>query len=191
MEPSRFLRNMRLNQKFALMVFACLIVPFILLAAVLFVNMQSEAVADRLNESRRHMTQVKSNAEKIADLCNMTSQFFLNNPGLIDFLQRAAAEETFTPEELIAFHRDDVRGFERLVIANPYLYQVRIYYENTALPEFMPVLYHTARMERLSWASDGRSSGSWRLNYSDTIFPPEIMKPVRNVMALVMDINDS
>jgi len=187
----RFLVNMRLNQKFALMVFACLIVPFIILAAVMYVNMQTEAVTDRLNESRRRMTKIGSDAEKIANLCNMTSQFFLNNPRLIDFLRRAAAGGGFTPEELIAFRRDDVGGFERLVIANPYLYQVRIYYGNEGVPEFMPVLYHASRMERLSWAAGGWASGSWQLDYSDTIFPPEIMKPARNIMALVIEIKDA
>ena len=181
---------MRLNQKFSLAVFVFALIPFIILVIVLFSNMQNVVVAERLSEAGRNLLEIRSKAEKTSELCNMTTQFFLNSPALRDFLLRAGLNDSFSAEELIAFYRNDVSGFERLVNANPYLYQVRVYYDNENVPEIMPILYHTSRMERLAWAGPDPSPGSWYFNYEDTIFPKEIMQPAKNLMALITGIDD-
>ena len=182
--------TLRLNQKFSLAVFVLTLIPFSILAIVLFSNMQNVVVAERLGEAERSLLEIRTRAEKTAELCNMTTQFFLNSPSLREFLLRANLDDPLTAEELIDFYRNDVAGFERLVNANPYLYQVRVYYDNENVPEIMPVLYHTSRMERLEWAVRGPTSGSWHFDYEDTIFPREIRQPARNLMALVTDIDD-
>ena len=181
---------LRLNQKFSLAVFVLTLIPFTILAIVLFSNMQNVVVAERLSKAERNLLEIQTRAEKTAELCNMTTQFFLNSQALRDFLLRADLGDPFTAEELIGFYRNDVAGFERLVNANPYLYQVRVYYDNENVPEIMPVLYHTSRMERLEWAGRDPASGSWHFDYEDTIFPREIRQPARNLMALVTDIDD-
>ncbi|MCL2059150.1 MAG: histidine kinase [Oscillospiraceae bacterium] len=182
--------RLRLNQKYMLAVFVYALIPFSILFAVLFGNMRNDVINERVNEARRNVAQVQSQAEKIADNCNMTAQFFLNNAKLNDFLLRAARRDAFAPEELIAFYREDVSGFERFVNANPFLYQVRVYYDNSGVPEIMPVLYHSSRMERLDWAGVGQGHWTWYFDYQDLIFPPEIMKPAQNLMGLVIGIDD-
>jgi len=182
--------TLRLNQKFSLAVFVLTLIPFSILAIVLFSNMQNVVVAERLGEAERSLLEIQTRAEKTAELCNMTTQFFLNSPSLREFLIKANLDDPLTAEELIDFYRNDVAGFERLVNANPYLYQVRVYYDNENVPEIMPILYHTSRMERLEWAERGPASGSWHFDYEDTIFPREIRQPARNLMALVTGIDD-
>ena len=181
---------LRLNQKFSLAVFVLTLIPFTILAIVLFSNMQNVVVAERLGKAERNLLEIQTRAEKTAELCNMTTQFFLNSPALREYLLRAKLGDPFTAEDLIDFYRNDVAGFERLVNANPYLYQVRVYYDNENVPEIMPILYHTSRMERLEWAVRDSASGSWHYDYEDAVFPREIRQPARNLMALVTDIDD-
>jgi len=181
---------LRLNQKLTIAVFLLALVPFMVLAVVLVNNMQNVVINDRLGEVHRGLVQIQTQAEKAVEMCNMTTQFFLNSPTLREFLVRAFLHDDFSAQELIDFYRNDVAFYERLVNANPYLYQVRVYHENTDIPEFMPILYHRSRMERLAWAGQYRTSGSWHFDYEDTIFPPEIRQSTQGIMALITDIDD-
>ena len=184
-------RSLKLNRKFTLLVFTLAFIPFALLAVVLFINMQNEVVGDRLGDTQRELVQIQTRAERTAELCSMTAQFFLSSPKMHDFLLRASEDEEFRSEELIAFYQEDVVGqFEKMVNANPYLYQVRVFFANTGVPEFYPILYHSSRMARLSWASNGWTSGTWQYDYTDTLFPGEVMYPADHIMSLVTEITD-
>jgi two-component system sensor histidine kinase YesM len=185
-----YFRRLKLNQKLSIAVFALAFIPFVSLAAVLILNMQNVVINERLNEMQGNLLQVRTRSEKMIDLCSMTTQFFLNSPKLHDFLLRASLGDPFSADELINFSRDDVSGYEKLVNANPYLYQVRVYQSNPDIPEIMPILYHASRMERLQWAGKVWSSGSWQLDYDDPIFPKEVLQPARHIMSLVTEIND-
>ena len=188
---AKVFRNLKLNQKFSMVVFTLAFIPLVSLAVVIFINMQNVAIDERLNEAQRDLLQIQTRSEKTADLCGMTTQFFLNSPVLNDFLHRANLGDSFSSEELIAFYNDDVIGnFEKLVNSNPYLYQVRIYHSNTDIPEFFPILYHSSRMERLSWSGNDWASGTWQYDYLDTLFPQEILNPTGHIMSLVTEIED-
>ncbi|MDL2232413.1 sensor histidine kinase [Ruminococcaceae bacterium OttesenSCG-928-L11] len=181
---------MRLNQKFTMMVFCIVLIPVLLMALLFFSGMRQTLTEDRLRDIEADLTQTRANVEKAVDLCNMTTQVFLNNSNLLEFLSAAKQNETFSPQGLIAFYRGEVLAFERLVNANPYLYQVRVFYDNTRIPEMMPILYHTGRMERLAWTDRDWHSGTWQFDYADTLFPDEVSKPVRHLMCLVTTIDD-
>ena len=184
-------RGLKLNRKFTLVVFTLTFIPFALLAAVLFVNMQNEVIDDRLGDTQGELMQIQTRAERTVELCAMTAQFFLSSPRMHNFLLRAGEGESFTTEELIAFYQEDVVGqFEKMVNANPYLYQVRVFFANADVPEFYPILYHSSRMERLSWASKGWTSGTWQYDYTDTLFAGEVMRPTEHIMSLVTEITD-
>ena len=191
MKINKGFHTLKLNQKFTIVVFALAFIPFALLAIVLFVNMQNEVIDDWLGDTQSQLIQIQTRAERTAELCSMTTQFFLSSPKMHDFLLRASQGDVFSSEELIAFYNDDVVGqFEKMVNANPYLYQVRVFFANAGIPEFYPILYHSSRMERLSWASNGWTSGTWQYDYSDTLFPGEVMYPTDHIMSLVTEITD-
>ena len=187
---AQFFHRLKLNQKLSFVVFSLAFIPFAALVVVLFINMQNVVIDERIAETQRDLVQVQTRCEKTAELCAMTSQFFLSSAKLNDFLGRASSFESFAPEELFAFYHEDVIGsFEKLVNSNPYLYQVRVYYSNTNIPEFFPILYHSTRMERLTWSKSNWTSGSWQYDYTDTLFPPEVVSPVTHLMSLVTEIS--
>ncbi|MDL2254210.1 sensor histidine kinase [Ruminococcaceae bacterium OttesenSCG-928-I18] len=182
--------RLKLNQKFTLVIFCVVLVPVVLLASVLLGNMQNVVTEDKMKDVERQLTEVRAGTEKAVELCNMTTQVFLNSPNLREFLVKAHNGDKFTAEELVAFQRGDVASFERMVNANPYLYQTRVYFEGEGLPEFMPVLYHESRMQNLSWADEDWVSGTWQLDYTDTLFAKEVVKPTPHIMSLVTVIED-
>ncbi|MCL2045550.1 MAG: sensor histidine kinase [Oscillospiraceae bacterium] len=186
-----FFRNFKLNQKLSLLVFTLAFIPLACLAIVIFVNMQNIFIEERLSETRRELTGIQTQAEKTAELCAMTMQFFMSSPKLHDFLFRSKGGEHFPLEELLAFYREDVIGsFEKVVNAIPYLYQVRLYFSNPNIPEFFPIMYHDSRLERLSWASADWISGTWQYDYIDSLFPQEVFAPSKHIMSLVSEMTD-
>ncbi len=189
MKPIKsLLRSLKLNQRFSLVVFGFTLVPIVLLAWVLFVNMQDMLIKDKTSEIAKNLVLIETNMEKTAELCNMTRQVFLNDAKLRAFLTNAKKRQPLSPEDLIAFRNDCIGSLEKIINANPYLYQVRIYHDNESIPEIMPILYHTSRMERLSWAQENWESGQWQLGYVDRIFTEEVMRPRSNIMSLVTEI---
>ena len=181
---------MKLNQRFSLVVFAFALVPIVLLSWVLFANMQEMLIRDKINEIMKNLALIEAKMEKTAELCNMTRYVFLNDAKLKSFLIDAKNGKSPTAEELIEFRIEGIGNLEKIINANPYLYQVRVYHENESLPEIMPILYHAGRMKRLSWAREPWDSGTWQLGYADRIFPEEVMQPTSNIMSLVTEIED-
>ncbi len=179
-----------LSQKFTLAIFCVVLVPVVLLAAVLVANMRDVVVEERIKDVEESLFQTSAGVDKAVDLCNMTTQVFLNNTALHGYLVRAKEGDAFPPEELIDIYRNDVGGFEKLVNANPYLYQVRVYYDSATLPEIMPILYHKDRMYKLSWAQGKWKSGAWQFDYADTAFRAELYDPTQHVLSLVTAIED-
>ena len=184
------IRNLKLNQKFSLIVFCFALAPMILLSWVLFANTQEMLVKDKTNEIAKNLALIEAGTGKTVELCNMTRQVFLNDEKLRSFLSNAKSNQLLTAEELIEFRTNGVANLEKVINSNPYLYQVRVYYGNEDYPEIMPILYHTSRMNRLSWARSEWVSGSWQLGYEDRIFPEAVMRSVPNIMSLVTNIND-
>lgn len=182
--------TLKLNQKFTLAVFGVVLVPVVLLAMVLFSNTRRLITEDKLQDVESGLLQLQTGVDKAVDLCNMTTQIFLNSTSLKSFLLAARQDYPFTMEELLAFYRGDVASFERMVNANPYLHQVRVFYDNPALPEMMPILYHTDRMARLRWAREDWAPGTWQYDYEDTLFLPEVSRPALHVMSLVTTVED-
>ena len=187
---STLFRGIKLNQKFTCVVFIFTVIPIIALAMVLFFNTQRILLRDKTNEINKNLALIKASTEKTAELCNMTRQLFLNDMNLRSFLIRIKNEEKLSAAELIDFRKNGIGNLEKMINANPYLYQVRVYQENESIPEIMPILYHTQRMKRLSWAQEPWIPGQWQLGYVDRIFPDDVMKPVPNIMSLVTEIND-
>ncbi|NLW79686.1 MAG: histidine kinase [Ruminococcaceae bacterium] len=183
------LRGLKLTQRFTLVILAVVSVPTVILALVLFGNMQDVIIEDKVKAVETSLLETHANVEKAAELCVLTGQFFLNSPNLTSFLVRAQSGDAFTTAELVAFYRDDIGGLERLVNANPYLYRVRVYHPNENVPELMPILYHESRMRRLAWA-DSWTSGAWQMDYTDAVFLAEAMKPTPHIMSLVTAIED-
>ena len=182
--------ELKLSRQFALVMFAVLLVPVLLLFMLIFNNMRTVMIEERVTSIRNDLTQKRVNIEKAVELCNMTTQVFLNNAPLRGYLQSVYDGDSLSIEEMLDFKNIEMHAFEKLVNANPYLYQVRVYSVREDSPEMMPILYNQSRMKRLSWAQKPWESGVWRFDYSDTIFHENVMSANAHIMALVTGIED-
>ena len=181
--------KLKLNQKFTAVILVLVLVPFFLFFTVLFRNMKEGAISQAVADSRSQVQDIYNTVQKTVELCNMSTQSFLNNQDLKNFLVKLRDEDSISTEEYLEFDRNDIAMLERLVNCNPYLYQICVYALNNDFPEMMPILYHQNRMESLPWASD-YESGKWQFDYPDSVQSNTSMNASRHLMSLVSNMED-
>lgn len=181
--------QLRLNQKFTAVILVLVMVPVFLFFTVIFQNMENRAISQAESDLLDQVNEICNTVEKTVELCNMSTQTFLNNQDLNDFLVRLREGENISTEEYLEFDRNDIAMLERLVNCNPYLYQICVYAFNNDFPEMMPILYHGSRLETLPWAGD-YVSGQWQFDYPDSILQAASMNAAKHLMSLVSTMED-
>lgn len=181
--------KLKLNQKFTIVILILVMVPFFLFFSVLFGNMEENAISQAISDSTSQVRDLYNTVQKTVELCNMSTQSFLNNQDLKDFLVKLRDEDSISTEEYLEFDRNDIAMLERLVNCNPYLYQICVYAFNNDFPEMIPILYHQNRMESLPWAKD-YESGKWQFDYPDGVQSNSSMNASQHLMSLVSNVED-
>lgn len=183
-------KQIKITQKITLTVFFFALAPIIILFYVITHNMRQSAINDQVFMVKTTMEQDYAQLQKTIDLCNMSTQVFLNNTSLINYLERIKSGEDIAVTDKIDFYCGEILSMERLVNSNPYLYQIRVYADSDTVQEMMPILYRKTRMERLEWGKGDIESGMWQFNYIDKIFSNNINSyiPAKHVMSLVTEI---
>lgn len=182
----RLIRRMTFAGQITLVICVFALLPMLLLAAYLTYSTRAVAVQSRIGDLRQRTDQLATQVEKAAELCNMSTQVFLNTPALIDHLTRLKNGEQVHGRELKAFYDNDIASLEKVVVGNPYLYEIRVYSVTDEMNELVPILYSASRMKRLPWAQQEVRSGTWQLDFSDQLFDSYAVTP--HVMSLVTDI---
>ncbi|MDE7203500.1 MAG: two-component sensor histidine kinase, partial [Lachnospiraceae bacterium] len=180
---------LKLNVKFTLMIIFFIEIPIGIFAGFWFWTMEQSVIQEGLNELEYEMARQEAQIRKNVESINMSTQFFLNNQTLLEFLVKVKQGKEISIQELNAFYHNDIASMERMINSNLYLYQVRVYADSDRLQEMMPVLYARGRMERLAWAQDEAIPG-WKFNYVDTIFDSYAVDQNRKIMSLVTRIED-
>ncbi len=181
--------NQKLNVKFTVVIGLIIIIPIIVIYQILFNNLKSTTVKQVENTAEETMVQTYSEIQKTVDLCNMSSQMFLNNQKLNEVLAGLKRGEHMETEELVSFYQNDIAMLERLVNSNPYLYRIRVYAESNDFLEMMPILYRHERMETLAWA-DTYVSGQWQFDYEDSGVGSLSTRSREHIMSLVTSFTD-
>jgi two-component system sensor histidine kinase YesM len=182
-------QGLKLNIKFTVIIIAFVIVPIVFFSMYLFYSMEESAVREKRSSMEYSMESSYTRILKNVDSINMSTQFFLSDAFLTDYLGSIKREQPMNTQELREFYNVNIASLERMVNSNPYLYQVRVYADNNALQEMMPILYKKERMERLSWAEHEDIYG-WKYDYTDTIFDSYVMDQNKKIMSLVTPIKD-
>ena len=133
-------------------------------------SFQDSAVETIRREGQSLCSQAEMQSERIAQICNMSTQVYLNTPSLISHLTMLKNGEELDALELLRFYREDIGSLEKITLSNPDLYQIRVYSVAEDIYEMMPVLYGARRMRRMLWS--GEAEG-WHLNYADRLFDDE------------------
>ena len=162
-------QGLKLNIKFTIICLSFVLLPMIALSAWLFKSMEDDVIDERINAMLYRLGESREEAAKNVDSINMSTQFFLSDESLREFLTAQKKGEEYSTEALLDFYNRDVASLERMVNNNTSLYQIRVYVDSDSMQEMMPVLYRKARMERLTWASDEKLYG-WKYGYKDNIF---------------------
>ena len=184
---TRFFKQ-KLNNKFTIVIGIIIFIPVSIIFLALFQNIRNNAEQQALGNLKYNMNQNYLAVQKTVELCNMSTQLFLNYQNLNDFLSGIEDGVPLETAQLVQFRQNEIGMLEALVNSNPYLYQIRVYTDNDEIPEMMPILYKRERMLQLAWAQN-YSSGQWQFDYKDNMFPKRV-NPSEHTMALVTSIAD-
>lgn len=182
-------QGLKLNIKFTIIVIIFVMLSMAILAGVLFYNMEQNVIEQQTASMEYSMEKNHGQVSKNVDSINMSTQFFLNDTGLLNFLNSVKMEEELTTEEMLEFYNRDLASLERMVNTNPYLYQVRVYVESETMQEMMPILFQKSRMENLAWTTKEELEG-WKFNYVDNLFEKNGLNQQKRIMSLVTEITD-
>lgn len=185
----KWFAKQKLNVKFTAIIGLIVFIPIIVIYGMLFHNLKETMISQVKNITADTMMQIDSEIQKTVDLCNMSTQVFLNNQNLHDFLIKLKSGEEISTDEIVSFYQNDIGMLERLVNSNPYLYRIRVYAQNNDFSEMMPILFQQKRMEAFPWSSS-YLSGSWQYDYSDEAFGGLTSRAAGHVMSLVTDMED-
>lgn len=185
----KWFSKQKLNVQFTAVIGLLVFIPLVAIFIILYGNLKDTTIEQARSVTETAMLQTYGEIQKTVDLCNMSTQMFLNNQDLRDFLASLKRKEEIPTEELVEFYQNDIAMLERLVNSNPYLYRIRVYAQNNEFTEMMPILFRQTRMEALPWAKD-YESGQWQFDYEDTVFGSLAARSADHVMALVTDIED-
>lgn len=180
-------RGLKLNVKFTVIILFFVLLPIVALSARLFHSMEDNVIKEKQNavtyKLSKNYDQILKNIESI----NMSTQFFISDQTLNDYLIGVKKGESYDIETLMEIYNEDIASLERMVNNNPYLYQIRVYVDSNSMQEMMPILYRKTRMDKLSWANDTYLSG-WKYNYVDTIFESFVLNQNKKIMSLITPI---
>ena len=181
--------RLKLSRQLALVSCLFLLVPMLLLCYTVLRGQHNTAIQSRLREAQDRCAQAQAQVQRTAELCNMSTQVFLNTPALVEHLHRLKLGAPPEAAELLEFYRTDVSSLEKITLSNPDLYQIRVYAEADGVNEMIPILYSRGRMERMPWAGEELVSGSWHLDFNDQLFDNYPVTP--HIMSLVTAITSS
>ncbi len=184
----RFL-GAKLNVKLTILVVSAVLLPIVFFSVYFFNSMKETAIHERKSALQYSMNQSYEQILKNVESINMSTQFILSDQELVDFLIARKKGVEYSTEDLIDFTSSDIVALERMVNNNLYLYQVRVYVDDTKMQEVMPLLYRQDRMQRLDWAQDEVLAG-WKYDYMDQIFDSFRLYQNQKIMSLVTPIEN-
>ncbi|MDD4849371.1 MAG: histidine kinase [Gemmiger sp.] len=188
MKPLKKLLN-RIPFSWQMTLVICLfaLLPMLAFCGYMLSSVYRIAVDTRTQEVRQRAGQLSIQVEKAAELCNLSTQVFLNTPALTDHLAKLKKGESIPAAALLSFYDNDIASLEKVVVSNPYLYQIRVYSVTDAMSEMLPLLYSASRMQRMPWAESEVASGSWMLDFDDQLYPSYAV--THHIMSLITEIN--
>lgn len=180
--------RLKLSRQLALVSCLFLLIPMLLLCYTVLQGQHSSTIQSRVREAQSRCVQAQAQVQRTAELCNMSTQVYLNTPALTGHLALLKQGEEPGAAELLAFYRTTVASLEKITLSNPDLYQIRVYAEADGISEMMPILYSRRRMEGQPWAALEPASGSWQMDYDDCLFAGSPATP--HIMSLVTAVAD-
>lgn len=181
--------SMKLNVKFTIIILIFVFVPVAIFSMAFFHNIEHNTIQAGYKALEYSLNRAGDEIVKNVDNVNMSTQFFLSDKSLMEYLRKIDKGEEISYEEMMDFYNMNISSLERIVNTNPSIYQIRVYVDSSTMEEMMPILYRYDRMNRLAWAKDEDLSG-WKFDYPDTTFDTYTTNKDNKLAALVTPIAD-
>lgn len=160
--------SLKLNTKFSLVVILLIAIPMLIFVFMFFKFTKQGMMYQVMNDLNSSMAAETEQIEKITELCSMTSQVFLGDEQLQDFLTDLSQEKEISQQDYYDFFKNNISLYEGMINSNPYIEHIHVYADNNEFPEMMPVLFHKDRLNSDIW-NEENLSGKWFQNYEDLI----------------------
>lgn len=181
--------SMKLNVKFTIIILIFVFVPVAIFSMAFFHNIEHNTIQAGYKALEYSLNRAGDEIVKNVDNVNMSTQFFLSDKSLMEYLRKIDKGKEISYEEMMDFYNMNISSLERIVNTNPSIYQIRVYVDSSTMEEMMPILYRYDRMNRLAWAKDEDLSG-WKFDYPDTTFDTYTTNKDNKLAALVTPIAD-
>ena len=177
--------KLSIGTKLTAVCFLFMLFPALLLFIGLLNNWQKSAIEERSSKMERSLYTVESSVEQASDLCNLSTQVFLNTRSLSDYLQKLSDKEEISSEETLRFYREDILSLEKILVGNPYLYTIRVYSSESGITEMIPILFSVDRLTNIPFDIKDLDEKSWCIDYPEKIF---VNSSAEHIMSLITAI---
>jgi two-component system sensor histidine kinase YesM len=178
----------KLNIKFTILIGMIVFIPICGIFTLIFQNLKDNNSKQAISNLKYAMTQMHGVVQKTVELCNTSTQVFLNYQKLSEFLLELERDEKLETLDLLEFYQYDIGMLENIVNTNPYLYQIRVYAGTNDFPEMFPILFHHNRLKEFAWY-DKFKSGEWQFDYKDAMTNNSV-NTSEHTMGLITTLND-
>ena len=182
----KLFNRIRFSGQMALIICLFALLPTVGFCAYMLHTSRTMSIDTRRQEVRLRNGQIVEQVDKAAEVCTMSTQVFLNTPALVEHLEKLQNGTAIPAAELLDFYDNDIASLEKVVVGNPYLYQIRVFSTTDSMNEMLPILYSASRMQRMPWAGQETADGTWVLDFTDRLF--DAYAPTEHVMSLVTTI---
>ena len=188
MKIRRWFSKQKLNIKFTILIGMIIFIPVCGIFTLLFQNLKNNNSKQAISNMKNTMTQMHGVVQKTVELCNTSTQVFLNYQKLSEFLLLLERNEELNTREVLEFYQYDIGMLENVVNSNPYLYQIRVFAGTDDFPEMFPILFHHNRLKEFNWY-DSFNSGEWQFDYADTMSDNPV-NTSEHTMGLITTLTD-
>ena len=134
-------QGLKLNIKFTLICTVFVLIPVVVLSTWVFTSMEENVINERVNNLSYKLSKGYDQAITSMDSVNMSTQFFLSDQALKEFLVAQTSGNPYDTKRSIEFYNEDIASLERMINNNSALYQIRVYVDSIDMQEMMPILY--------------------------------------------------
>lgn len=181
------MKHWSMQNKLTAIVLGGILVPVLVICGILMDNWKDQEVDERADEFWSQGMEMQIEIERVAELCNVTTQVFMQDSNLIAYLQDLQTQTPISNEDMYEFSTTDIAFMERTVAANPYIDHVRVYSTERNIQEFFPILFGQERMRDIGWDTYMPGESCWKLDYTDQLFSAQ----TQHLMGLISPIRGS
>lgn len=163
---SKRIKGSKLNRKFTLIIVALVLIPTAAFTYILFANMEQNSIKENSQSLEYALNRSEDEIAKNIENIDISTEFFLGDESLLEYLERVRNEEKISLKERREFNSNTVSVLERIVNSNPMINQIRVYVDNQDMNELTPILYSYESMKQLDWAEDEELLG-WKFSPHD------------------------